>query len=242
MGQYEDRASLQGAGYKEQELYQWVLPILKKYWEHLKTNNCDEYILVVSEEASTPSYIKWVKKYESGKETPWHMIRLPAREVERAKLGLDHELDLYSGKKVTVSAMTWLCYGIVHEITHCFDDTEETDMREAIAVKVGCEYVMQDFSDGELLAAGLTSRDLVEAHLLGCLNIRSVYTIKFPLRFSEQSLHLIQTALEVYFLLPQFIKDIYEREKKSHPYYPGNYQDNYAKGFAKLIKKLNPHL
>ncbi|MDA2935994.1 hypothetical protein MYX06_02145 [Patescibacteria group bacterium AH-259-L05] len=241
MEQQEDRVPLQGATYKEQELYQWMLPIFKKYWERLKTNNCDEYMLVVSEEASTPSYTKGVK-YESGKEIPWHMVRFPTREVERAKLGLEYELDLYSGKKVTVSAMTWFCYGIVHEITHCFDDSEEIDMREAIAVKVGCEYVMQDFPDGELLAAGLTSRDLVEAHLLGCLNIGSVYTIKLPLKFSKQSLHLIQTALEVYFLLPQVIKDAYEREKKSHPYYPGNYQDNYAKGFAKLIKKLNPHL
>ncbi|MDA2922918.1 hypothetical protein MYX07_06675 [Patescibacteria group bacterium AH-259-L07] len=241
MEQYEDRVPLQGAGYKEQELYQWVLPIFKKYWERLKTNNCNEYILVVSEEASTPSCIKWIK-YESDKETPWHIVQLSAREVERAKRGLGHDLDLYSGKKVTVSAMTWLCYGIVHEITHCFDDTEETDMGEAIAVKVGCEYIMQDFPDGELLAAALTSWDLVEAHLLGCLNIGSVYKIKLPLKFSEQSLHLIQTALEVYFLLPEFIKDIYEREKKPHPYYPDNYQDNYAKGFAKLIKKLNPHL
>lgn len=169
-------------------------------------------------------------------------IHLSLKDVKRAKLGTRKRIELYSGKRIYVSGLTYLNYTLFHEIVHCLFrmvtlkrkdiKAEYGDLNEGLAIIFGQKKIINR-KDGELFIAGYISKLLVEANINGCAEIRSVDEINLSHRLSPEFLELIQRELNVYFSQSKTIKKKYLAYKKKNM---GDYEDRYSRGFVKLTR------
>ena len=215
---------------KEKELYDWVLPIFKKYWNELTQNKEHQAKpkLYIASLASGAYHIK-IKELKTRKE--YHQIYLPAKKIELAKLGKSKELDLYSGKTIKISGISILISSIVHETCHCIRNVKQLDLNEGIAEWTSLNKVIRDVPDGELLVAYLISLRLIEANLLECVHIRNIDEINLPFNLSDSSLNLIQNELDYHFSSPEKTKLTY----RAHAARIIKPHEHYVKGFIKLL-------
>ncbi len=169
-------------------------------------------------------------------------IHLPLKDVKRAKLGTRKRIELYSGKRIYVSGLTYLNYTLFHEIVHFLFkmvtskrkdiEAEYGDLNEGLAIIFGQKKIINR-KDGELFSAGYISKLLVEANISGCAEIRSVDEINLSHRLSPEFLELIQRELDVYFSRSKTIEKKYLVYKEKNM---GDYEDRYSRGFVKLTR------
>lgn len=169
-------------------------------------------------------------------------IHLPLKAVKGAKLGIKREIELYSGKRIYVSGLTYLNYTLFHEIVHCLfkmvtskrKDIEAKygDLNEGLAIIFGHKKIINR-KDGKLFSASYISQLLIEANISGYAEIRSVDEINLSHRLSPEFLELIQRELDVYFSQSELARKKYLTFKEKNM---GDFEDTYSRSFVTLIR------
>ena len=162
------------------------------------------------------------------------MIGVPALDIENAKQDKDSEITLYSARKTSYSAKTDLKYNMGHELTHCFYNPQEDDLRETIASKVGLELIKGE-KDEDDIKANYIATMIIEANILGYADIQDMGHWILPFGLSPRSLSFIQDELESYSADPERSKQIYMRKKQMIVHPNPDYIDCYSRGFIKLL-------
>ena len=225
---------------KEKDFHRWILPTFEKYlksydWASVieNTNPVNKIVLeLIVKEELIASENRQVHIPEQN--ILANMIGVPALDIENAKQDKDLEITLYSAKKTSYSAKTNLKYNIGHELTHCFYNPHENDLREAVASKVGLELIKGEKGEDEIKANYITTM-VVEANILEYADIQDIGPWIMPFGLSPNSISLIQDELESYSADPDRSKQIYMRKKQMFVHSDPDYLDCYSSGFIKLL-------
>ncbi len=240
--------ALQPLSPEESRLHQWAESLLKRC---LKQINKYKIIqpkpkLFVIRENERAFVLPCYDDSQTKKRIIAFNIHLPLKYVKRAKFSIDWAIELYSGKGIYVSNLTYLNDILFHEIIHCLFkmvvfnrkdiEAEYGGLEEGIATIFSQKQIINR-KDGKLIIACIVSQLLIEANIIGCAEIRNINQINLPYKLSPESLELIQQELDVYFSQSELIRKKYLTLKEKNK---GDDEDKYSRSFIELTR--NPAL
>jgi len=217
------------AEYTEEQMIEYILPIFEECVEKLKNN--DSFVGLFLDKGLDSAV---TMSFSSSSGSMHYKVGLPMSDVIDAMDDTLVFIRLYSGKHVGLTARTVLKREVIHEVAHCFHETGQKDLDEGIADIISLDKIMDENIDGEALAAVVVSDYLVEANLLGYLEISDVNEIKLPFKFSKYCLDLMQNELNYYFSNQDKVAEKFMKKEEDR----GDDLSIYSRGFFRALSSL----